>query len=166
MPIPKTREELVDSLHETFARLQTELEALPEQAECYLCADEWTIRDLVCVRLWWSQAVLSWIRAGQRGKQPATPAPGFNWSQTPALNEQIIRESDKGLPELIQDLERTFKSILGVIGELDDTELLTVGVFEWAGKHPISRWVSLNTTRQYTTARTLIRRAVRKHAKR
>jgi len=164
MPIPKTREELVDSLHETFEKLQAELEALPEQADGYLCVDDWTIRDLICVRLWWSRAVLSWIKAGQRGKQPATPAPGFKWSQTPALNEQIIRETDLGLPKINRDLKRTFKSILKVIGDLDDAELLAVGVFEWAGKHPISRWVSLNTTRQYTTARTLIRRAVREHA--
>jgi hypothetical protein len=53
--------------------------------------------------------------------------------------------------------------VLATIDGLDDTQLLEVGVFEWAGRYPISRWISLNTARQYTTARTFIRRALREH---
>jgi hypothetical protein len=48
------------------------------------------------------------------------------------------------------------------IEELDDRELLEVGAFPWAGKYPIARWISLNTARQYTTARTYVRRALRR----
>ena len=47
------------------------------------------------------------------------------------------------------------------IDSLDDRELLEVGRFAWAGRYPISRWISINTARQYTTARTFVRRALR-----
>ncbi len=51
--------------------------------------------------------------------------------------------------------------MLATIDALDDRELLEVGFFDWAGKWPISRWISLNTARQYTTARSFVRRALR-----
>ena len=50
---------------------------------------------------------------------------------------------------------------MGLIASLSDAELLEVGAFEPAGKWPIARWLSINTARQYSTARTFIRRAVR-----
>jgi hypothetical protein len=60
-------------------------------------------------------------------------------------------------------LERGFERVMRTIDSLDDRELLAVGVFAWSGKYPISRWISMNTARQYTTARTFIRRALREH---
>jgi hypothetical protein len=44
---------------------------------------------------------------------------------------------------------------------LSDRELRRVGVFAWAGKHPVARWVSMNTATQYASARGLVRRALR-----
>lgn len=162
MPIPKTREELLTSLDAAHSKLLEELQALPFSAENVVCVDEWTIRDLLAVRLWWSRAVLRWIKAGRQGKNPAVPAAGFKWNQTPELNKQVVSESKLPMTSLISELKKVYASILKVLGELDDRELLDVGVFEWAGSHSISRWVSLNMTRQYTTARTLIRRAIKR----
>ena len=54
-----------------------------------------------------------------------------------------------------------FERVMDTIESLDDRELLDVGIYSWAGKYPISRWISINTARQYTTARTLVRRALR-----
>lgn len=51
--------------------------------------------------------------------------------------------------------------VLVTIEALDDRGLLEAGVFGWAGKWPIARWISINTARQYTTARTYVRRALR-----
>ena len=50
---------------------------------------------------------------------------------------------------------------MALIEELEDTELLDVGTFEWAGNYPVSRWISINTARQYTTARSFLRKATR-----
>ncbi len=58
-------------------------------------------------------------------------------------------------------LQKGFDRVMMVIDKLDDEELLRPGVFAWAGKWPIARWISINTARQYTTARTFIRRALR-----
>jgi hypothetical protein len=50
---------------------------------------------------------------------------------------------------------------MATIASLDDRQLLGVGTFAWAGKYPVSRWLSINTARQYTTARSFVRRALR-----
>jgi hypothetical protein len=36
-------------------------------------------------------------------------------------------------------------------------------VFGWAGKWPLARWISINTARQYTTARAYVRQLAREH---
>jgi hypothetical protein len=118
------------------------------------------------VRAWWTESVVEWVEAGRRGESPVTPAPGYRWSETPRLNQSIAEEAG-GRPyrEIRDRLERGQQRVLAIIDGLDDRELLEPGVFEWAGKWPVSRWISLNTARQYTTARTFIRRALRGKAR-
>jgi hypothetical protein len=106
-----------------------------------------------------------WIEAGQRGESPTTPAPGYRWNETPRLNADIVRAAQKASYLIIRArLERGFERALATIDALGDSELLQVGTFRWAGKWPISRWISINTAHQYTTARTFIRQALRGRA--
>ena len=54
-----------------------------------------------------------------------------------------------------------FASLPTAARRLGDPELLEPGAFAWAGRYPIARWLSINTARQYTTARTFVRRTLR-----
>jgi hypothetical protein len=163
VPIPKTRVELIELVTTSFAKLQTELDQVgPALAETP-CVDDWSVKDLLAVRAWWTESVLEWIEAGRRGESPVTPRPGYKWNETPRLNAWVVREArNQSYRKVRGRLERGEKRVLATIRTLDDRELLEVGVFNWAGKWPIARWISLNTARQYTTARTLIRRALRR----
>jgi len=162
MPIPKTRLELVEVVEETFRKLREELDSLDPDAAGLSCVDDWSIKDLLAVRAWWTESVVEWIEAGRRGEQPATPASGYAWRETPRLNSDIIWAARDEPYEVVRDrLVRGFDRIRTVIDALDDAELLDVGVFAWAGRWPIARWISINTARQYTTARSYIRRAKR-----
>ena len=99
-----------------------------------------------------------------RGDNPVTPAEGYRWKDTPRLNADIVKKCRReSYRSLRQRLERGFTRTMQVIESLDDHELLGSGVFAWAGSYPVSRWLSINTARQYTTARTFIRRAMREH---
>ncbi len=162
MPIPKTRSQLTEQVTTTYAKLRAELEnAGPDLAE-RPCVDDWSVKDLLAVRAWWTESVVDWIAAGRRGEHPTTPAPGYRWSETPRLNADLVQAARNQSYETIRvRLERGFECVIAIIDALDDRELLEVGAFEWAGKWPISRWISLNTARQYTTARTFVRRALR-----
>lgn len=146
----------------TYKKLAAELDAAGPRAGSIPCVDDWTIKDLLAVRAWWTENVVAWVDAGRRGEVPVTPAAGYRWKETPRLNAAIVskarRESYRSVRER---LERGYTLVLQVIDSLDDRELLDVGVFTWAGSYPVARWLSINTTRQYTTARTFVRRALR-----
>jgi hypothetical protein len=161
MPIPKTRNELTELITTSFAKLRTELDnGGPGLAELP-CVDSWSVKDLLAVRGWWTKSVVDWIEAGRRGETPTTPAKGYSWKETPRLNADLVQATrNKSYRTIRAGLERGVARVLTTIDILDDAELLEVGVFDWAGKWPISRWISLNTARQYTTARTFIRRAL------
>ena len=164
MPIPKTRDELIDSVSTTFEKLRNELESAGPRVGSIPCIDDWTIKDLLAVRVWWTEHVIDWVEAGIRGERPVTPAPGYRWHETPRLNADVVRRSRReSFRSLRSRFESGFRRVMKTIDSLDDRELLEVGVFEWAGKYPIARWISINTARQYTTARSFVRKALREH---
>ena len=162
MPIPITRAELTDLTHSTYEKLRAELEAAGARVGSLPCVDDWSVKELLAVRAWWTENVVDWIEAGRRGETPVTPAEGYAWSETPRLNADVVKAARRESYRSVRArLERGFERVMRTIDSLDDRELLDVGVFGWAGKYPISRWISINTARQYATARTFIRRALR-----
>ena len=146
----------------TYTKLAADLEAAGPRAGSIHCVDDWSIKDLLAVRVWWTESVVAWITAGRRGEVPITPAEGYRWKETPRLNADIVRQAKRQSYRSIRSrLERGYEQVLRTIDELDDRELLDVGIFAWAGSYPVARWLSINTTRQYTTARTYVRRAMK-----
>ena len=163
VPIPTTRAEVTDLVESSFEKLRVEMDNGGAELAKLRCVDDWSVKDLLAVRAWWTDNVVNWIRAGQRGERPTTPAKGYGWNETPRLNADIVRRArHRSYRSIRAQLETGAARVLATIDRLDDAELLEVGVFEWAGKWPVSRWVSVNTARQYVTARTFIRRAVRR----
>ncbi len=162
MPIPRTRSELTDLTVSAFEKLRAELEAAGSSAGGLPCTDDWTVKDLLAVRAWWSENVVDWIEAGKRGETPSTPARGYRWNETPRLNADVVESARReSYRSIRRRLEENHERVMRTIDPLDDSELLEVGVFAWAGTSPISRWLSINTARQYTTALTFLRRALR-----
>ncbi len=72
MPIPKTRAELTNLTGSTFEKLRAELEAAGARAGSLPCVDDWSVKDLLAVRAWWTENVVDWIEAGRRGETPVT----------------------------------------------------------------------------------------------
>lgn len=161
---PVSRAELVNGLASAYKRLQDELSGAGVSIAKRVCVDDWTVKDLLAVRVWWTASVCHWIEAGKQGNDFTVPAAGYRWRDTPRLNADIIRDSQKQTyAQVRRQLEKNVGQVFQVVATLDDTQLLGSGVFSWAGNYPVSRWLSINTTRQYTTARTYIRRMLREH---
>lgn len=162
MPIPTTRTELVGLVQTSWEKLATELDAAGAQVADLVCVDDWTAKDLLSVRAWWTERVVDWIEAGRRGEQPVTPACGYRWRETPRLNADVVEAARGQTYALVRRrLEQGCRRVLEVVAELSDDELFGVQVFGWAGSWPVARWISVNTAGQYTTARSQLRRALR-----
>jgi hypothetical protein len=166
LPIPTTRAEVTDLVTSSFEKLRIELEKGGPKLAKLPCVDGWSVKDLLAVRAWWTENVVIWVQAGQCGECPTTPARGYGWNETPRLNADIVRGARHHSYRSIRArLDRGAARVLSTIDGLDDAELLDVGVFAWAGKWPVSRWISVNTARQYATARMFIRRAVQRNSR-
>ena len=131
MPIPKTRAELRASVCTEYGKLAGELDAAGPRAGSIPCVDDWTIKDLLAVRTWWTESVVAWVAAGRRGEMPKTPAEGYRWNETPRLNADIVRRSRRQSYRSIRDrLQLGYEQVLRTIDDLGDRELLQAGVFE------------------------------------
>lgn len=163
MAIPTSREQLIEMVVSRFEKLDRELREAGPEIGGVSCVDDWKVKDLLAVRAWWTASVVEWIEAGRRGEDSELPAPGYRWQETPRLNDDIVRQAAcESHEEVLSRLRTGYERVISTIDALSDEELLQVGAFEWAGKWPVARWISINTARQYETARTFIRRAVRR----
>lgn len=160
--IPNTREGLIDLITADFGALVAEIGDHLPLLQAVNCVDDWTVKDLLAVRLWWSEQVVSWLMASKSGQSVTLPAPGYRWSQTKVLNAAVIADA-KALPGQVvwQRLQAQPPQILKLIESLSDRVLLQAGVVAWAGKYPVARWCSLNTATQYRSARRYVRDAKR-----
>ncbi len=170
MAIPNTRQELTDQLEHSFGKFTSELDLLGPRGGKVVCVstgdgrektkDDWAVKDLIAVRVWWTEAVVGWIIDGQEGKQPELPAPGYRWRDTPQLNADVVKARRRtSFAAQRRRLDSGYAAVITLTRTLSDIELLRVGHFDWTGKYPVSRWLSINAVRQYTTAATFIRRA-------
>ncbi|MFA4927956.1 MAG: ClbS/DfsB family four-helix bundle protein [Patulibacter sp.] len=163
MPAPLTREELETQVRAAHRRLSAELADVERAGESTLpCADDWTVKDVVAVRVAWAEMTRRWIEAGLRGEHPPTPAAGYSWRDTPRLNAAIVaRERETPLAALRDRLDAAVDDCLDLAARLDGPDLLEVHRYTWTRSWPIVRWIHANTTAQQTSALRLIRRARR-----
>jgi hypothetical protein len=156
---PTSRAELIELVSASFAKLEAELDRRGATLGKRIVVDDWTARDLLAVRAWWTHAVADWIEAGGRGETPVLPAEGYRWNETPRLNAELVRRARRESYRAVRALLASgVERVLAQIDELDDHALLDVCPESWTGRWPLARWISINTARQYATARTAIRR--------
>ena len=138
MPIPTTRAELTELVETSFSKLRAAIEEGGDELGSVRCIANWSVHDLLAVRLWWTESVVQWIAAGRRGETPAIPAPGYGWKDTPRLNDDVVATARGTSYRAIRTrLTRGVQRVLATIDDLDDTELLEVGVFPLGG--PVAR---------------------------
>ncbi len=148
----------MDLVTTTSRKLFEDLDRVDAKIAAQVCVDDWTVRDLLTVRVWWTEHVIDWVEAGERDEEFDVPAPGYGWGETPALNQATVETDDRAFPELVARLREGVARVLATIERLDDRALLEPGRFAWAGKYPIARWISMNTATQYASARAIVRR--------
>lgn len=107
MPIPTSRAELTSQICTSYEKLREELDDAGSSIADAPCVDDWTVKDLLAVRTWWTENVMYWVVAENRQK-----------------SDRATRSR----------LDQGYRRVLATIELLDDTELLEVGVYPWAGK--------------------------------
>jgi len=89
---------------------------------------EWSVKDVLAHLTEWQQMVLGWYHAGQAGETPALPAPGFKWSELPALNQAIYEKHlDRPLPAVLEEFRTAYRQVTAWVESLSEEDLFTPG---------------------------------------
>ena len=160
--IPQNRDHLLDLITAHYAKLRKLIKDLSDEQGNLMVDDTFSIKDLTVIRTWWLEAVQRWITDGLDGKTFPLPAEGYKWNETPALNLQTAQQhQDTSLHDAREKLHADNYDLLRLISSLDDHQLTEVGVFEWAGKWPVMRWISVGSSSQYDGATKQIRKTLK-----
>ena len=157
----KSKRELITAIEEQRAALLADLREIDrnEFETPGVWGDDWNIKDLLAHLVEWQKMLLRWYREGAQGKDPATPAPGYNWRQTPDLNRAIHeKHRERTLTAVRRDFTSTYRKVLETVREIPEKDLLTPGRFRWTGKSPLITYVAANTSSHDHTARKILKR--------
>ena len=127
----------------------------------------WSVKDVLAHLVAWQRLNLGWYAAGLRGEEPAMPAPGYTLRDLPRFNQMLYRKHHRrSLRAITADYIAYHQRMVDLIEELSDSDLVTLGRFNWTGPSwTLSDYLRAGTAAHYRWARTRIRRWRRAQAK-
>ena len=158
MARPGTKTELLESARDQFQLLLQEVKEIPDNklAESGAC-EEWSVKDILAHLHAWHMLFLTWYQLGMSGDKPAMPAPGYNWKQTPELNQAIFEEyQDEEYDSILHSLRESHQEVTAIIHKHSDQELFTKRLYKWTGSTSLGSYLVSNTSSHYNWAHDLI----------
>ena len=159
MSRPTTRAQLLDAMDAEYARLRQSVARLPaELRDRPGACDAWSVKDLLAHLHAWQVMLLAWEAEGAAGGSPVIPAPGYTWTTTPALNEEIrMRTRDDPWEAVCARLDESHARVRSLIAGWEG-DLFAKGVVRWTGSTSVGAYAVSATSSHDAWATTLIRR--------
>ena len=163
MPKPTTKAEILSESAKEHDALEQLLATLtPEHMVQPGIVGDWSAKDVVAHLTEWEQMVLGWYHAGLAGDSPSLPAPGFNWSELPALNQVIYeKHRDRSLADVLDAFGASYRQIMAWVESLSEEDLFTPGRYAWAKTNALASYVISCTSSHDRWARTELRKGLR-----
>lgn len=160
MPRPSTKQQLLAAASQEFERLWEAVDAVEpiELDEPGVCGD-WSVKDLLAHLDAWHELFLEWERIGAAGDQPAVPAPGFTFRETPVLNDQIFERCRHDTwKEVTNRLRSSHRQVVDVLARYPADDLFAKRRFAWTGSTSVGSYAVSATSSHYAWAVTHVRR--------
>lgn len=145
---------------EESAKLLKELDNIPESMtrDCSIDGNI-SACDVLAYQIGWGRLLIGWYEAGKVGINPTLPAEGFKWNQLGELAKHFyeVHKNDT-IEQLIQQFQSNFRDIETIINENSNDQLYKLNVYIWTGIWPLGRWINVNTSSPYKSARAKIRK--------
>jgi len=165
MPIPKSKNELLEMSQQNYDRLFAFIDALPKSAlktefpSSYLNRN---IRDVLGHLHHWHLLFIDWYEVGMAGEKPAIPAKGYTWKTTPELNKMIQQKySNMSMKKVSGLLESSHAAIMELIKKHSDTELFEKKKYKWTGSTSMGVYLRGATTSHYDWAYKMIKKCLK-----
>ena len=166
MPLPSSKNELLEKLHSAYEKLDSEFNEIPLSLERKNeVGDGISCCDVLAYQIGWANLLLNWDKTELSGGIPKMPAENFKWNQLGSLAIYFYEGSHK---KLLNQLRAEFKlahsQLTNWIMSLSDMDLFELHQRQWAGeKWALVKWIQVNTIAPYQSARTKVRRFKREH---
>jgi hypothetical protein len=92
MPVPKTKEELIEQSQNNYQKLNKLIDGFSNEeqlSEFPKGTLNRNIRDVLAHLHHWHIMFLDWYVVGMKGEQPDMPSKGYSWKNIKQLNEKI-----------------------------------------------------------------------------
>jgi hypothetical protein len=125
----------------------------PEQLVFAPVPGAWAVKDILAHLYEWQQMFFRWYEAGLRDEMPATPAPGYKWSQLPALNRAIYEKYRSLTPhESLCLFRESHQKTVQFIETLPEADLTTPGLYKWMNQNTLMAYLNSVTSAHYAWA--------------
>lgn len=161
MPLPATKDELLESLKQAYIKLDSEFDVVNlEYERQHGIEGNISCCDIVSYQIGWADLIMGWEQQELAGKAPAMPAKGFKWNQMGDLAQSFYdKNSKKSLSQLRAEFNERYKKLVNWIESLNEQELFEMHQRKWTGdKWAIVKWIQVNSIAPYRSARTKVRR--------
>ena len=160
MARPKTKTELLTQSQTNFDQLLKLVQSLSE-AECTEPGvnEAWSVKDVLAHLYAWHKMFFIWYDEGMSGGKAEMPAPGYKWSQTPALNEAIYQQyKNKDFAQVLADLETSHARMMQIIAGHSNEELFTKQRYKWTASTSVGSYAISASSSHYQWALDLIKK--------
>ncbi len=160
MPIPSSKSELTETLKKEYLKLETELLSIPHHfSREKTVQGAVSVCEVVAYQIGWGELLIGWYEEGKKGKLPEMPNKNFKWNQLGDLAKHFYETyQNHSYQELLVEFEEVVAKIENIISENSNAQLYSIGIYNWTGeKWPLGRWININTSSPYKSARTKIR---------
>lgn len=156
MTRPTTKKELLEAAESGYTNLiQLINELSPEQQESTFSFEDRdkNIRDILIHLHEWQNMMNTWYTTGMSGTMPVTPAPGYTWKTTPALNQKIWQEyQNTSLQKAKELLAKTHQEMIDLINRHSNDELFSKNSYVWTKTTTLGAYFISATSSHYDWA--------------
>lgn len=158
-----SKQSFLDDIETSWNALSTLLEHIPDEnlARPGLYAGVRSGVDVLTHVHEWHNMCLRWYQEGLKDT-PVMPAPGFKWTESPALNEAIYqRYKDLSPADAKRKLRTSHRKVVKLLESLTERQLLEPGYYAWCGKAsklPLTSFFHPNTSGHYRWSLKKLRR--------
>jgi hypothetical protein len=163
MPRPSTKNQLIELAEREFAALEKQIASLPPLENLPASTPEnWSPVDFIA-HLWeWHKMLFGWYEAGCRGENPPTPAPGYKWSQLPALNLEIYQKHQgRPMKIVMEELRESHRRLMDLVRSLPEEILFTSGRFTWTRTNTLGAYIVSVGSSHYLWAKKEIQKSLK-----
>ncbi len=163
MPRPTNKSDLLTAMQTEHDALVAAVAHLtPEQVERTSTLTGYAIKDVLAHITEWEQMCLSWYQAGLRGHLPELPAPGFKWSETPALNQQIYEtHREESFVEIWEQFDISYQLMRQTLLDIPEEILFTPGHYAWTRQNNMATYFISATSSHYNWGRKEVKKCLK-----